>query len=100
MRLASRFAASRGQVRGRSRFADRARISGWCWPLHAERPTQAGFAVAPKGILLDSPERIRANARKIHEQAVATRAMPIGNITAMTDAERAKLGAWLAAGAP
>jgi len=75
-------------------------VASRCAGCHAERPTQAGFAVAPKGILLDSPERIRANARKIHEQAVATRAMPIGNITAMTDAERAKLGAWLAAGAP
>jgi len=26
--------------------------------------------------------------------------MPIGNLTGMTDAERATLGAWIAAGAP
>ena len=71
-----------------------------CAGCHAERPTQPGFTVAPKGVLLDSPERIRANRWQIHAQAVATRAMPIGNLTAMTDAERAKLGAWVAAGAP
>ena len=29
-----------------------------------------------------------------------SRAMPIGNLTAMTDAERGKLGAWIAAGVP
>ena len=70
-----------------------------CAGCHAERPTQGGFATAPKGVLLDSPDRIVAAARQIHEQAVATRAMPIGNLTAMTDAERAELGAWIAAGA-
>jgi uncharacterized membrane protein len=74
-------------------------VAARCAGCHAERPTQTGFAVAPKGVLLDSPERIRANAGKIHAQAVATKAMPIGNLTAMTDPERAKLGAWIAAGA-
>jgi uncharacterized membrane protein len=32
--------------------------------------------------------------------AVDSHAMPIGNLTNMTDAERATLGAWIAAGAP
>ena len=50
--------------------------------------------------MLDTPEQIAANAQKIHEQAVVTKAMPIGNLTGMTDAERATLGAWIAAGAP
>ncbi len=71
-----------------------------CAACHAERPTQDGFATAPKGMLLDTPERVRANAQKIYEQAVATKAMPIGNLTVMTDAERALLAAWIAAGAP
>ena len=70
-----------------------------CASCHAARPTQPGFDVAPKGVLLDTPERIVAQAVKIGEQAVATRAMPIGNLTQMTDAERAALGAWIAAGA-
>jgi len=71
-----------------------------CASCHAERPTHPGFAVAPKGVVLDTPDRIRALASRIHEQAVATKAMPIGNLTAMTDAERAELAVWIAAGAP
>ena len=71
-----------------------------CAGCHAQAPTQPGFAVAPKGLMLDSPERIVAASRQIHEQTVATRAMPIGNLTGMTDAERAQLGAWIAAGSP
>src|SRR5215467_5839393 len=70
-----------------------------CTSCHAEKPTQPGFAVAPKNIMLDTPERVGASAQKIYEQAVSTRAMPIGNLTGMTDAERSMLGAWVAAGA-
>ena len=40
-----------------------------------------------------------ANAQRIYAQAVATHAMPLGNLTHMTDAERAQLGAWIRAGA-
>ena len=70
-----------------------------CAACHAEKPTQEGFATAPKDVKLDTPERIAANAQKIYEQAVASKAMPIGNLTGMTDDERARLGAWIAAGA-
>ena len=71
-----------------------------CASCHAERPSQPGFSTAPKGLMLDTPERIVAAAARIGEQTVTTKAMPIGNLTAMTDAERAVLGAWIAAGAP
>jgi uncharacterized membrane protein len=71
-----------------------------CAGCHAAHPTEAGFAVAPKGVQLDTPEGIRAHAAAIEAQAVRTRAMPLGNLTHMTDAERAMLGAWVAAGAP
>jgi uncharacterized membrane protein len=70
-----------------------------CAACHADHPTQAGFAVAPKDLKLDTPERIVASASKIYEQAVATRAMPIGNLTGMTDAERAAIAVWVASGA-
>jgi uncharacterized membrane protein len=70
-----------------------------CAGCHAEKPTQEGFATAPKDVKLDTPERIAASATKIYEQAVASKAMPIGNLTGMTDDERARLGAWIAAGA-
>jgi len=71
-----------------------------CAPCHAETPAQPGFSVAPKGLLLETASQIAANAQKINDQAVVTRAMPIGNLTQMTDTERAILAAWIAAGAP
>jgi uncharacterized membrane protein len=77
----------------------RAIIAQRCAGCHADKPTQDGFAVAPKDVKLDTPERIAANAQKIYEQAVATRAMPIGNLTGMTDDERDAVAGWVAAGA-
>ena len=70
-----------------------------CTVCHAAHPTQPGFAAAPQGVLLDTPEHIAANAQNIAVQAVESHAMPIGNVTHITDAERAALGAWIAAGA-
>jgi uncharacterized membrane protein len=59
----------------------------------------AGIAHAPKGVVLDTAERIRAHARLIDITAVRSDAMPPGNITEMTANERATLATWLAAGA-
>jgi uncharacterized membrane protein len=70
-----------------------------CAVCHAAKPTQPGFNAAPQGVLLDTPERVRANAQRIEQQAVSTHAMPLGNVTGMTDAERKLLGDWIAAGA-
>ena len=70
-----------------------------CAVCHAAHPTYAGFAVAPAGVLLDTPAQIVANAPRIRAQAVATHAMPLGNLTHITDAERVTLGAWIDAGA-
>ena len=70
-----------------------------CAACHAEHPTQPGFASPPQGVVLDSPERIVANAQRIEQQAVRTHAMPLGNVTHMTEDERAALGAWISAGA-
>ena len=69
-----------------------------CAGCHADKPTFAGFAAAPKNVLLDTRERILAQAATIHQQTVVLKAMPIGNLTQMTDEERAKLDAWFRAG--
>ena len=53
----------------------------------------------PGGVLLDTPERVKAAAPRIQQQAITTQAMPIGNLTKMTDEERQLLGRWLADGA-
>ena len=48
---------------------------------------------------LDTAEDIKARAEAIEEQTVRTRAMPLGNVTKMTEAERELLGRWIAQGA-
>lgn len=70
-----------------------------CVACHSDHPTQPGFATAPAGIMLDTPDLIHQNAAKIYQQAVQLKAMPIANLTNMTDAERAQVGAWFEAGA-
>ena len=66
-----------------------------CVPCHSQNPTQEGFETAPAGIVLDTREQIGGQADAIEEQAVRTKAMPLGNVTGMTDDEREALGAWL-----
>jgi uncharacterized membrane protein len=69
-----------------------------CVACHATQPTQPGFAQPPKGVVLETPEQIGQNAAKVAE-TVANRYMPIGNLTQMTDEERAVVAAWFAQGA-
>jgi len=69
-----------------------------CLPCHSAHPTQAGFAQPPKGIVLETPEQIAANAPKVAE-TVGNRYMPIGNLTQMTDGERELITTWFAQGA-
>jgi uncharacterized membrane protein len=54
----------------------------------------------PKGVALDSYEHVRALAPRVRAMAVDSQAMPLGNPTHMTPAERQRLGAWIAAGTP
>jgi uncharacterized membrane protein len=74
-------------------------IAQRCAACHSAAPTQPGFAAAQGGLSLDSPEQIRAAAPQILERAVVAKTMPLGNATAMTDAERELLGAWIRGGA-
>ncbi len=71
-----------------------------CAACHSAHPTQPGFTAAPAGVLLDTPQHIASNAQRIYQQAVATEAMPLGNITDMTKAERVQIAGWIGSGAP
>jgi uncharacterized membrane protein len=51
---------------------------------------------APNGVRLETAAQIESRADDIVEQAVRTRAMPPGNATGMTDAERDLVAAWAA----
>jgi len=70
-----------------------------CAVCHSAHPAQPGFTAAPAGVLLDTPQHIASNAQRIYQQAVATQAMPPGNVTDMTKAERAQIAGWIASGA-
>ena len=74
-------------------------ITARCASCHAAAPTQAGFTVAPKGVRLDGPEEIVAQAQAMRTQ-LAARAMPLGNLTNMSDDERAAVLAWIDRGMP
>jgi uncharacterized membrane protein len=65
-----------------------------CVACHAEKPSFPGMNEAPKGVKLDTDERIRAQAAQIHQQTVLGKAMPPGNLTAMTEEERRLLDRW------
>jgi uncharacterized membrane protein len=70
-----------------------------CVTCHAPTPTFAGIAQPPAGVVLHTAESIGANAQRIYQQVVATRIMPLGNVTQITDDERAIIAAWIAGGA-
>ncbi|NNG04735.1 MAG: urate hydroxylase PuuD [Inquilinus sp.] len=71
-----------------------------CSMCHAAEPLWTGMPVAPKGVILETPEQIRLHASAIYVQVVRSHAMPPGNITEIEPAERALLAAWIADGAP
>jgi len=67
-----------------------------CAGCHAVVPTFGGFAAAPAGVQLDTGEQIRRHLKDIQRVAVTTHYMPLGNVTGMTDDERATIGAFIA----
>ncbi len=68
-----------------------------CVPCHSSHPTKV--AVAPKGVVFDTPAQIKAQASLIERVAVTTKTMPIGNATGMTQEERDLVGVWIRNGA-
>ena len=72
-------------------------VESRCAACHSDHPTKVD--AAPRGIKLDTPAEIKAEAQAIEQQAVQTKAMPLGNVTGMTQAERDVLGHWIAQGA-
>ena len=68
-------------------------INDRCVACHATKPTQAGFVSPPLGLVLETSEQINQNAVKI-ATTVQTRYMPLGNLTQMSDQERALIASW------
>lgn len=70
-----------------------------CISCHAQVPAHAGFSAPPKGVILESTDHIVSQAQAIHQQVVVTKAMPIGNLTNISDEERALVDQWFRTGA-
>ncbi len=68
-----------------------------CAGCHAANPTQAGFTIAPKGIELETLDKIRTHRVAVNQVTVLTNTMPLGNLTGMTDEERSRVGQWVLA---
>lgn len=85
---AARFAAAPG-------FEDVTGIvQGNCSMCHAAEPAFDGIHRAPKGVLLETPEEIATQARRIYLQAGASRAMPPPSASFLAPEDRAAIAAW------
>ena len=71
-------------------------IATRCVVCHAASPAWAGLSGPPKGARFDTSELIEQHRHKIADWSVASHAMPPGNLTEITDGERAILAAWIA----
>ena len=69
-------------------------IESRCTNCHSDSPSHIAFPAAPSGVVLDTDQQIEAEADRIHQQTVVLKAMPIGNLTMMSDEERALIDAW------
>ncbi len=65
-----------------------------CVMCHGEHANWPGLNSAARAVWLDSPERIAIHARAVYLQAGMSDAMPPGNRTHMTPAERAAIVTW------
>ena len=69
-------------------------VLGRCSMCHAAEPFYEGIYHAPKGVLLENDAEIAEAAKEIYLNAGRSRAMPPGNVTQITEQERALLVAW------
>jgi uncharacterized membrane protein len=69
-------------------------IAQRCVPCHAVNPTQPGFNAPPNGLVFETMAQVSANLPQMQQQ-LAARAMPLGNLTHMTDEERSLLLTWI-----
>ena len=65
-----------------------------CVSCHASRPSHVAFPAPPAGVIFDNDQQIVADAERIYQQTVVTRAMPIGNLTGISEEERGLIDAW------
>ena len=60
---------------------------------HAQEPLRPGIGEPPKGIVLDTPEAVRLNAREVYLAAAATDFMPPAGVADIPPLEAEDRGA-------
>jgi uncharacterized membrane protein len=79
-------------------FADVTQIvQGRCAMCHAAEPYFEGVHWPPKGVVLETPAQIAAQARRIYLQSGISHAMPPANLTYMEPDERRAIVNWFRA---
>jgi uncharacterized membrane protein len=66
-----------------------------CAMCHAAEPAYEGVHWAPKGVVLETPAQIAAEAERIYLQSGLTHAMPPANLSGMEPAEREAILLWV-----
>jgi uncharacterized membrane protein len=66
-----------------------------CVMCHAAQPRLMGSA--PLGAMFDTPQQVESYRDKIRQQVVVMKVMPPGNMTGLTDTERAEIDRWTTA---
>lgn len=69
-------------------------VQGRCSMCHAAEPGWEGLHWPPKGVVLETPEEIAHEARRIYLQSGISHAMPPGNLSYMEPEERAAIVRW------
>ncbi len=69
-------------------------VQGRCSMCHATEPAYEGIYWPPKGVVLETPAQIAAEAKRIYLQSGLTHAMPPANLSYMEDPERATIRHW------
>lgn len=66
-----------------------------CAMCHATVPNYPGFYQPPKGVVLETQDHLDQHMTTV-ASTIASKYMPLGNLSKMTDEERAKIAAWAA----
>ena len=77
----------------------RAIVGERCVTCHSTTPSYPGYTQPPAGVVLSETGNIAPNAQRIYQRVIVNRSMPIGNLTHMTEQERAVINAWIKDGA-
>ncbi len=69
-------------------------VAGRCSMCHAREPAWDGVRWPPKGVVLEIPADVAREAERIYLQSGVSHAMPPGNLTHITEEERARIVRW------